>query len=87
MRNQLALALVLAVAACSKKKEPPPAPPPTPTVDPSAKKNDALIAEAKQYVKDADPKLRKLIVDASVAEWENETDITKDHEAATAKAG
>jgi peptidyl-dipeptidase A len=87
VRIQLGIALVLAFAACSKKKEPPPAPPPTPAVDPAKAKNDALIAEAKQYVKDADPKLRKLTVDASLAEWANETDITKDHEAATAKAG
>ena len=34
-----------------------------------------------------DPKLRKLQVDASLAEWTNETDITKEHEDATAKAG
>jgi len=74
VRIQLGIALVLAFAACSKKKEPPP-PPPTPTVDPDRAKNDALIAEAKQYVKDADPKLRKLIVDASLADWANETDI------------
>ncbi|HEX7702887.1 MAG TPA: hypothetical protein VF403_19245, partial [Kofleriaceae bacterium] len=81
MRIQLGIALVLAFAACSKKKEPPPAPPPTPAVDPDKAKNEALITEAKQYVKDADPKLRKLLVDASVADWANETDITKDHEA------
>jgi len=86
VRIQLGIALVLAFAACSKKQEPPPAPPPTPAVDPDKAKNEGLIAEAKQYVKNADPKLRKLIVDASVAEWANETDITKDHEAATAKA-
>jgi peptidyl-dipeptidase A len=81
------LFLVLAAAACSKKKEPPPAPPPQPAVAPDQAKNDALIAEAKQWVKDMDPKLRKLQVDASVAEWTNETDITKEHEDATAKAG
>jgi peptidyl-dipeptidase A len=80
------LFLVLAAAACSKKKEPPPAPPPQPSVAPDQAKNDALIAQAKQWVKDADPKLRKLQVDASMAEWTNETDITKEHEAATAKA-
>ena len=45
-----------------------------------------LIADAKQWVKDADPMLRKLTVDASLAEWANETDITKDHEASAAKA-
>jgi peptidyl-dipeptidase A len=80
--------LVLAATACSKKeKEKPPAPPPQPTVAPDQAKNDALIAEAKQWVKDMDPKLRKLQVDASLAEWTNETDITKEHENATAKAG
>jgi peptidyl-dipeptidase A len=46
----------------------------------------ALIADAQQFVKELDPKLRQLLVDASVAEWTNETDITKDHEAAAAKA-
>jgi peptidyl-dipeptidase A len=82
------LLAIAVLAACSKKADPPPAPPPTtPTVDPQKAKDDALIAEAKQYVKDADPTLRKLIVDASLAEWANETDITKEHEAATAKAG
>jgi peptidyl-dipeptidase A len=81
------LAIVLTLAACSKKKEEAPPPPPMPSADNGQQaKDDALIAEAKQYVKDADPKLRKLTVDASLAEWANETDITKDHEAATAKA-
>jgi peptidyl-dipeptidase A len=51
-----------------------------------AERDNALVAEAQQWVKDADPKLRKLVVDASLAEWANETDITKDHEAAAAKA-
>jgi peptidyl-dipeptidase A len=77
--------LVLAFAfACKKSDDKPPAPPPTPGLE----KRDAdatLIAEAKQFVKDADPKLRKLMVDASLAEWANETDITKEHEAAAAK--
>ncbi|MFT3696879.1 MAG: M2 family metallopeptidase [Kofleriaceae bacterium] len=88
MRNYLAL--LLFVAACGSKKEdkPPPAPPPPPTQGSGSANagNDKLIAEAKQWVKDADPKLRKLIVDASLKEWDNETDITPDHEAATAKA-
>ena len=76
------LALVaLAVTACKKSDEPPPPP------SPGLKANDdKLVAEAKQFVKDADPKLRKLIVDQSLAEWSNETDITKEHEAAAAKA-
>jgi len=41
---------------------------------------------AKQFVAGAQPALRKLIVDASVAQWANETDLTPEHEAATAKA-
>ena len=84
MRIQLVVLLFL--FACSKKKEAPPAPPPTPPVDNAKANDDKLVAEAKQWVKDADPKLRKLQVDASLAEWTNETDITKEHEAATAKA-
>jgi len=68
---------VILAAACGSSK--------TPAVSPQS--SDALVAEAEQFVKDMDPKLRKLQVDASVAEWTNETDITKDHEAATAKAG
>jgi len=51
-----------------------------------AEQDQKLVAEAQQWVKDADPKLRQLVVDSSVAEWANETDITKDHEAAAAKA-
>jgi peptidyl-dipeptidase A len=89
------LPVILAAACGSKKPEtttaaPPVAPPPVEAphavVAPSSA-DDALIKEAQQFVKDMDPKLRKLQVDASVAEWTNETDITKEHEAATAKAG
>ena len=53
---------------------------PQPTAD------EKLVAEAQQFVKDADPKLRKLLVDQSLADWANQTDITKEHEAASAKA-
>ncbi len=86
MRTNLVAATILLLAACSKKDPPPAPPPPPPTVDRAKVTDDKLIAEAKQFVKDADPKLRKLLVDASLAEWTNETDITKEHEAATAKA-
>jgi peptidyl-dipeptidase A len=48
---------------------------------------DPLIAEAKQYVAQMNEELRKLYVDASQAQWTNETDITPEHEAAAAKAG
>jgi peptidyl-dipeptidase A len=47
----------------------------------------ALAAEAKQFVAQMDADLRKLYVDASVAAWANETDITDAHEAAAAAAG
>ncbi len=84
MRIRHLIPLVLAIA-CTKKSEPPPAPDhDKPVAKPS--NDDALIKEAKQFVTDADGKVRKLIVDASVAEWAQETDITKDHEAAAAKA-
>jgi peptidyl-dipeptidase A len=47
----------------------------------------ALINEAKAFVKEMDAELRTLYVNASVAAWANETDITPEHEAAAAKAG
>jgi peptidyl-dipeptidase A len=90
------LILATAAAACGGSKPattaaPPPAPPPVadpphavmvPPVDPDA----ALVAEANKFVADLDPVLRKLQVDASLAQWANETDITKAHEDAAAKA-
>ena len=82
---KLGLLLLLAVS-CTKKQDKPPAPTPTPT-EPSVMPVDTkLVDEAKAFAKDLEPKLRKLLVDASIAEWANETDITKEHEAATAKA-
>jgi peptidyl-dipeptidase A len=54
-----------------------------PPVDPDA----ALATEAKEFVAQTDGELRKLYVDASVASWANETDITPEHEEAAAKAG
>src|SRR5688572_19024362 len=47
----------------------------------------ALINEAKAFVKEMDADLRTLYVNAAVAAWANETDITPEHEAAAAKAG
>jgi peptidyl-dipeptidase A len=90
------IATLVVVAACSGSSKPAPQPPPTtePTAshEPAEKiekpsGDAALIAEAKQFVADADKEVRKLTVDASLAEWTNETDITKDHEEATSKAG
>ncbi len=90
------LPLILLAAACggSKKPEPVPAPPvtttepaPAPGPGPAPQVNDAaLVAEAKQFVADADKELRKLYTEASVAEWANQTDITPAHEEASAKA-
>jgi peptidyl-dipeptidase A len=57
---------------------------PTSAPDPAADK--ALIAEAKQFTTKVDQELRKLYVDASVTDWANQTDITKEHEDAAAKA-
>jgi peptidyl-dipeptidase A len=91
---------ILLLAACGgSKPRAVPAPPPDetsqpdvtqptqPTPPPPPANNDAqLIAEAKQFVADADTELRRLIIDASVADWANQTDITPEHEAAAAKA-
>ncbi len=52
-----------------------------------AANDEALIAEAKKFVADLDGELRKLYVDASQAQWTNETDITPAHEEAASKAG
>jgi peptidyl-dipeptidase A len=88
--------LILA-AACGHPAKPAEPPPPTPAPasepapekvgnQPAPSQDDALIAEAKRFVADADKIARKLTVDASLAAWANETDLTPEHEAATAKA-
>ncbi|HEU0034274.1 MAG TPA: M2 family metallopeptidase [Kofleriaceae bacterium] len=98
MRKTLLLPLILAAACGPKNPTPVPAPPPTGGGDnvatepakpqPPAPTNtdDALIAEAKAFVASTDQELRKLMVDASVTEWANETDITPEHEDAAAKS-
>jgi peptidyl-dipeptidase A len=96
VRTPILLSLLIA-ASCGGKPKPPepaqPAPsapqaeaPPDKSEKPPASTDAALIAEAKQFVADADTVVRKLTVDASVAAWANETDLTPEHEAATAKA-
>jgi peptidyl-dipeptidase A len=65
---------------------PTPAPSPAPPSLPQSN-DDALIAEAKQFVLDTDAAYRKVAVDASLAAWANETDITPAHEDAAAKTG
>jgi peptidyl-dipeptidase A len=100
VRTHILLAVILAASACGKSKdkdkEPAPAPKPEPgkgsgsgegaKPDPKPDPDVALVTEAKKFVAELEPQLRKLTVDASLAEWANETDITKEHEAATAKA-
>jgi peptidyl-dipeptidase A len=46
----------------------------------------ALVADAKVFTQEMDIDLRKLFVNASVAEWANETDITPEHEAEASRA-
>jgi peptidyl-dipeptidase A len=86
--RKLILPVLILVAACSKSTPAPPDPAPErvekqPRPDPDA----ALVADAKKFVADADPVLRKLNVEASLAQWANATDLTPEHEAAAAKAG
>ena len=76
------------VAAPEPPQPPQPQPPAPPPADPKpVVPDEPLVAEAKQFVVQMDAELRKLYVDASVAAWANETDITPEHEAAAAKAG
>jgi peptidyl-dipeptidase A len=95
-KSTLLSALILA-ASCghpSKPPEPAPAARPEPAElpaekvekQPTAAGDNALIAEAKQFVASTDKTVRTLSVDASVAAWANQTDLTPEHEAATAKA-
>jgi peptidyl-dipeptidase A len=94
VRTSILLSALIAAASCghpAKPAEPPPAPPPQ-EAEPAPDKAEqppaeaALIAEAKQFVADADKTVRGLTVNASLAAWANETDLTPAHEAATAKA-
>ena len=96
MRNTKLLVLVLASCACPPEKKPEATPPkvvetkapptPEPPKPPEPSPEEKLVAEAKQFVAAQQAPVRTLLVDASVASWNNETDITKDHEAAAAKA-
>ena len=97
MRKPILLSAWILAAACGHPSKPPePVPPPqpgaaAPAPAPQAERSPAsgdaaLIAEAKQFVADLEPTVRKLNVDASLAQWANETDLTPEHEALTAKA-
>ena len=95
MRNTKLLVLALASCACPPEKKPEPTPPkvveapkpPEPVKPPEPSAEDKLVAEANAFVKNLDGQLRTLSVEASVAQWANETDITDEHEAAASKAG
>jgi len=97
VRKPILLSAWILAAACGHPSKPPePVPPPqpgaaAPAPAPQAERSPAsgdaaLIAEAKQFVADLEPTVRKLNVDASLAQWANETDLTPEHEALTAKA-
>jgi len=90
VRTSLLLVSILAASGCKKSKEPAPAPTPNPGSGSAVAKppadDSALIAEAKQFLADADKELRRVLVAAAEAEWANQTDITPEHEAAAAKA-
>lgn len=68
------------------RADPAPTHPPAPGTGASPAPNAELVAEAKAFIAEVDKELRRLYVDASVAQWANQTDITPAHEAAAAKA-
>ena len=93
MKRTIVLSLLL-FTACKKPAEvaaptmpdesrPPPSEGPVATGTGDA----ALIAEAKAFVATMNTEMTKLYVDAGVAQWANETDITPAHEEAASKAG
>jgi peptidyl-dipeptidase A len=97
VRKTILLATLILAASCGKPAQPadpalPPAEPgPTGAAaekaqQPAAGADAALVAEAKQFVANADATVRRLAIAASQAAWTNETDLTEEHEAATAKA-
>jgi peptidyl-dipeptidase A len=98
VRKTILLAASVLAASCGGPTKPPdtaPAPAPEATAEPPPEKVErppaatgdaALIAEAKQFVVDADRMVRKLGTESSIATWTNQTDITDEHEAASAKA-
>jgi peptidyl-dipeptidase A len=94
VRN-LIFVLLVAAACGPKKPDSIPAPPPTgsdPVATPSdppmppAQPDESLVTEAKQFVAETDKELKRLSIEASVAEWANQTDITPAHEDSAAKA-
>jgi peptidyl-dipeptidase A len=86
----LALPLGLTALACGPTPAPPPPPPkkeaaPTPPPEPT-EPTGPTAEEARAFVDQADRELRELYVAASRAEWEKNTNITDETEAAAARA-
>jgi peptidyl-dipeptidase A len=93
VRKTTLLSLLVAAACGDPSKPPAPVvvatPDPARPTDPppAVSADDALVAEARQFVAETDQAVRKLTIEATLAEWANQTDLTPEHEAATAKAG
>ncbi len=77
--------VTLVLVACNERRAPAPPPPVSIPID-AEDSIVRLVSEAQAFVRDIDPTLRKLAVQAAMAQWANETNITKEHEAAAAKA-
>jgi peptidyl-dipeptidase A len=84
---------VFAVACASPRVVTVAAPPPTPeqraeppAVATAADRDAAMIADATRFAADADRELRRVMVAAALAEWDEETDGTDAHKAAAAAA-
>jgi peptidyl-dipeptidase A len=76
------LLLAVSGAACgSGTPDPAGLPIPGPSAEPT------LVGEATVFVRELDADLRRLYVNASLAAWANETDITPEHEAEAARTG
>ncbi len=92
MRTLSAL-LALALAACGGSSNqttsavtPAPIDPGEVAPTPATGEVGPTADDARVFVKELDGELRRLYVEQSQAQWNNQTDITPDHEAAAAKA-
>jgi len=84
----MVLAAAAVAAACGGKSTPEtvPAPPPDAAPAVSEEPPPPTADEARAFAKQVDIDLRRMTVEAALAQWANETDITPEHEAASAKA-
>jgi peptidyl-dipeptidase A len=88
--QKLAHSLLFVCAACASTPSAPSAPAPEASASATAAPEDAaartaLVADARTFTREMDADLRKLFVNASVAAWANETDLTPEHEAEAAR--